>query len=83
MTERDALLFYISRLSDERIHRLLRCASENYAAQKDSEPVTLTEKALCTGVLANLDDRFTHYVYVFAKQGLVEQEKAADRRERA
>lgn len=82
-TERDTLLHYIAKLSDERIDRLLGKAQAEYQHQKDTETISLTEKALCAGVLAKLNDRFTHFVYVFAKAGLCEQEKDTDRRKEA
>ena len=79
-TERDTLLRYIAKLSDERIHRLLGKAQAEYSYQKDTEEINLTEKSLCAGVLAQLDSRVSHFTYVFAKALLAEQEKEADRR---
>lgn len=76
-TERDTLLHYIAKLSDDRIHHLLGKAQAEYSYQKDTEDINLTEKALCAGTLAQLDDQFTHFVYVFAKALLDEQEKGA------
>lgn len=73
MTDRETLLHYITRLSDERIHRLMSCARANYAAQKEGEQITLTEKDICAGVLADLDERSASSVHTFAKALLAEQ----------
>lgn len=70
MKNRNVLLFYITRLSDERIHHLTSCASVSYAEQKADELITLNEKDLCAEALARLDERFAHYVYMFAQSGL-------------
>ena len=77
LTEREALLHYIAKLSDDRIHHLLGKAQAEYSYQKDTEEINLTEKALCAGVLAKLDGRLSHFAYVFANALLAEQEKGA------
>lgn len=77
LTERETLLHYIAKLSDDRIHHLLGKARAEYSYQKDTEEINLTEKALCAGVLAKLDDRLSHFTYVFANALLAEQEKGA------
>lgn len=71
MSEREKLLYYISRLSDARIHRVAGCANVNYAIQKDSEPVTHTAKSRLAGLLALCSEEQANALLTFAEGNLI------------